>query len=225
MNLQLQAECYPAAAVNVIGFDDGPFERSHRGGVLLVGAVCSRTRLDGVVSGKIRRDGSDSTRRMIELVENSQFRGHLRAVLLQGIAVGGFNVVDVHALSGALGLPVLVITRREPDLASVRQALFSGDPPGRPRVPAAARKWRLIEAAGAMERLPPSRRGALRQGSLPTGLSRAGQVLWVQRVGLSVPEARALLQATTLHGNVPEPLRLAHLIAGGIVTGKSRGRA
>jgi endonuclease V-like protein UPF0215 family len=24
---------------------------------------------------------------------------------------------------------------------------------------------------------------------------------------------------------VPEPLRLAHLIAGGIVTGKSRGRA
>jgi endonuclease V-like protein UPF0215 family len=38
-------------------------------------------------------------------------------------------------------------------------------------------------------------------------------------------EARRIVAATTLHGNIPEPLRLAHLIAGGIVTGKSRGRA
>ena len=52
----------------------------------------------------------------------------------------------------------------------------------------------------------------------------AGNV-FVQRAGLDIAEARALLVATTLHGNIPEPLRLAHLIAGGIVTGKSRGRA
>jgi len=44
-------------------------------------------------------------------------------------------------------------------------------------------------------------------------------------VGLALDEARYLLKATTLHGNLPEPLRLAHLIAGGVVTGKSRGRA
>ena len=49
--------------------------------------------------------------------------------------------------------------------------------------------------------------------------------VYVQRAGLSLGEARDLLAATTLHGNLPEPLRLAHLIAGGIVTGKSRGRA
>ena len=49
--------------------------------------------------------------------------------------------------------------------------------------------------------------------------------VYVQRAGLSLAEARDLLAATTLHGNMPEPLRLAHLIAGGIVTGKSRGRA
>jgi endonuclease V-like protein UPF0215 family len=34
-----------------------------------------------------------------------------------------------------------------------------------------------------------------------------------------------MLEVTTLHGKLPEPLRIAHLIAGGIVTGKSRGRA
>lgn len=180
---------------NVIGFDDGPFDHEHRGRVLLVGAVCARTRLDGVVAGHVRRDGRDSTERMIELIEQSQFRDHVRAVLLQGIAVAGFNVIDVHALSAGLGVPVLVVTRRRPRLERVRAALS--------HTRGAERKWRLIERAGAME---------------PLGK------LWVQRVGISCEQAQALLQATTLHGNIPEPLRLAHLIAGGITAGKSRGR-
>jgi endonuclease V-like protein UPF0215 family len=53
---------------------------------------------------------------MADLVRRSQFAGHVRAVLLQGIAVGGFNVVDVHALSRALRVPVLVVMRRPPDV-------------------------------------------------------------------------------------------------------------
>jgi endonuclease V-like protein UPF0215 family len=68
----------------------------------------------------------------------------------------------------------------------------------------AARKWSLIEAAGKIEALGP---------------------IFCQRAGLSMPEAEALVAATTLHGNLPEALRLAHLIAGGITTGVSRGRA
>jgi endonuclease V-like protein UPF0215 family len=211
--------------MNVIGFDDGPFARDHRGDVLLVGVVCSGTRVDGIVSGRIRRDGSNSTRAMIDLVQKSQFGEHLGAVMLQGIAVGGFNVVDVHALHRALGVPVLVVTRRNPDLAAVERALFADVPHQRPRVRGAKRKWALIESAGALELLGPSRRAQKREG--PTGL-RAGShapKLWVQRVGLSMEDARRLVERTTLHGNVPEPLRLAHLIAGGITTGKSRGRA
>jgi endonuclease V-like protein UPF0215 family len=213
--------------VNVIGFDDGPFGREHRGDVLLVGAVCSRTRLDGVVSGRVRRDGADSTRRMIALVQASPFRAHVRAVMLQGIAVAGFNVVDIHELSRALGLPVLVVTRRLPDLDSVHRALFSESPSHRPRVLGAARKWRLIEHAGAVEPLGLSRRALRGAGASrpPTGLRAASQRLWVQRAGLTLPEARVLVAATTLHGNVPEPLRLAHIIAGGVATGWSRGRA
>lgn len=71
-------------------------------------------------------------------------------------------------------------------------------------IPGAARKWALIEAAGPVEPL--------------------GQV-FCQRAGLSLREAAALTQASTLHGNLPEALRLAHLIAGGVTSGKSRGRA
>jgi endonuclease V-like protein UPF0215 family len=72
------------------------------------------------------------------------------------------------------------------------------------RTPGGAEKWALIEQAGTLERL-----GAL----------------WVQRVGLTTGEATALLRATTSHGNIPEPLRLAHIIAGGVERGASRGRA
>ena len=207
--------------MNVIGFDDGPFARDHRGDVLLVGVVCSGTRVDGIVSGKIRRDGANATRVMTELVRASQFGLHAQAIMIQGIAVGGFNVVDVHALSKALKIPVLVVTRRRPDMAAVKRALFVDGPAGRPRVAGAAQKWRLIEGAGTMEQLGPSRRSLRR----PSGLRGAPPKLWIQRAGLSTDEARAFVADTTLHGNIPEPLRLAHLIAGGITTGKSRGRA
>jgi endonuclease V-like protein UPF0215 family len=187
---------------------------------------------------------------MAALVQSGPFRAHVRAVMLQGIAVGGFNVVDIHELSRVLGLPVLVVTRRPPDMDAVHRALFSDAPVLRPSVRGAARKWALIERAGVVEPLGESRR-ALRRGAPsfdhapahrprglaseagaetsrptgPTGLRGGGQRLWVQRAGLSLPEARALVAATTLHGNVPEPLRLAHIIAGGVATGWSRGRA
>lgn len=209
--------------MNVIGFDDGPFAREHRGRILLVGAVCAGTRLDGLVSGHVQRDGADATRRMIELILGSQFEATVRAVMLQGIAVGGFNVVDVHELSGALRVPVLVVMRRQPDLEAMRRALFSDVPTMRPRVRGAARKWRLVERAGPVELVGGAGRAAGR--ALPTGVRSEGSRLWVQRVGLSVEAARALVDDTTLHGRMPEPIRVAHLIAGGISTGRSRGRA
>jgi endonuclease V-like protein UPF0215 family len=218
--------------VNVIGFDDGPFPREHRGDILLVGVVCSGTRIDGIVSGRVRRDGANATRVMVDLVRRSQFGTHLQAVMLQGIAVGGFNVVDIHALSAALRVPVLVVTRRRPDMEAVKRALFSGAPAVRPAVAGAARKWKLIESAGAMELLGASRRSERRARaagtgahSTTTGIRTTEPRLWIQRVGLSLDHARKLVADTTLHGNIPEPLRVAHLIAGGITTGKSRGRA
>jgi endonuclease V-like protein UPF0215 family len=133
---------------------------------------------------------------MAEMVRGSQFAGHVRAVLLSGIAVAGFNVVDVHRLAQAVGRPVLVVARRPPRMEKIRRALEG--------LPRGERRWRLIEQAGAMEAV--------------------GGVM-VQRVGLTLGEARELLEATTLHGKLPEALRVAHLIAGGVTTGASRGRA
>jgi endonuclease V-like protein UPF0215 family len=179
---------------NVIGFDDAPHVRGTVGRVGLVGCVCSGTRLDIVVRDTVEKDGDDVTRVMVKLVQDKALT-HVRAVLLQGITVAGFNVVDIHQLSQQLSMPVLVVARKQPRLELIFKAVLA--------VPGAAQKRALMEAAG-----PPE---------------SCGQV-WVQRAGLTLAEAERMLARTTAHGAIPEPLRLAHIIAGGTTTGKSRGR-
>jgi uncharacterized protein len=186
-----------AAISNVIGFDDSPFARPHRGDVRLVGVVFSGTRLDGILTGRVRRDGANSTRAIAALVAGSKFASQLQLVMLQGIALGGFNVVDIHGLYHLLNVPVLVVARRAPRMELIREALLT-------RVRGGARKWALIERAGPME---------------PVG------EVFVQRAGLSMEAARAVINRFSVHGSIPEPLRAAHLIAGGVATGESRGRA
>jgi uncharacterized protein len=181
---------------NVIGFDDAPFPREHRGPVKIVGAVFAHQRLDGVLVGEIEKDGRDATRQLARLVSDSKFYQHARLIMLQGITMGGFNVVDIIGLHQQLDLPVLVVARRPPDREAIRRALVQHLPGGR-------EKWALIEAAGVME--------------------PAGEV-FVQRAGLTLPQAVATIGQWSLHSRIPEPLRCAHLIAGAMATGQSRNR-
>ena len=116
--------------------------------------------------------------------------------MMKGITCGGFNVVDIHGLHERLGMPVLVVLRRPPNYDGFYHALT--------HVADAEQKRALVEKAGAPEQ----------EGKL-----------WVQRAGLTLAEARRMLEKTTVHGALPEPLRLAHIIAGGVTTGKSRGNA
>ena len=180
---------------NFMGFDDGPFERDWRGDVALVAITCVGERLDGVATSSIRRDGRNSTQRIADLCAAAGTNP--RVLLLQGIAVGGFNVVDIHELHELVRRPVLVVARKEPNLKRIKRVLLHNVPGGR-------RKWSLIERAGPME--------------------RAGGV-HVQRAGVSLRDARQILANSTFHGSLPEPLRLAHLIAGAYVTGRSKGGA
>jgi len=160
-----------------------------------------------VVSGRIRRDGADSTREMVRMVRASQFREHLQAVLLQGIAVGGFNVVDVPGAARGAGHAGDGGGAQKARHGVVHRALFADTEKGVPRVPGARRKWRLIEQAGALEALEISHRARRRITGLDAGKFSAP--LDAAR-GISVEDARKVILATTLHGNIPEPLRLAH---------------
>ena len=157
-------------------------------GVSSVDEVFSGLRLDGVLRTRVRRDGRNATVRIIEAIEGSRFRKHAQLVLLQGIAVAGFNVVDIHALNSRLGIPVLVVSRHKPDLAAVRDALLGSVPGGK-------RKWHLVERAG-----PPLK----------------VEELWVQCAGCTCGMAALLVNRLAINSHIPEPLRTAHLIAGGI---------
>jgi len=173
---------------NTIGFDDGPFTPVHRGDVDLIGAVFSGLRLDGVLRTQVRRDGKNATDRIIRVIEGSRFREHPQLILLQGIAVAGFNVIDIHALNSHFGIPVLVVARHKPDLEAVRKALLESVSGGK-------QKWRLVERAG-----------------LPLKVEN----LWIQCAGCTCGVAALLLKRLAVNSHVPEPLRTAHLIASGI---------
>lgn len=182
---------------HVIGFDDAPFARDHRGDVLIVGVVFSGLRMEGVLSAKVRRDGVNSTRVITRLVSQSRFAPQIQLVLLQGIAFAGFNVIDIYCLHEKLGIPVVVVSRKRPNLEAIRDALFN-------KVPGGHRKWALIERCGEME--------------------RAGEV-FVQRCGIDLQNTITVVRGLAVNGSMPEPLRMAHIIAGGITTGESRHRA
>jgi endonuclease V-like protein UPF0215 family len=49
--------------------------------------------------------------------------------------------------------------------------------------------------------------------------------LYVQRCGITPENTARLLAGLQKNGSLPEPLRMAHIIAGGVTTGESRHRA
>jgi endonuclease V-like protein UPF0215 family len=170
---------------HVIAFDDGPFDRAHRGDVPLAGVVFAGARLDGVMRGRVRRDGANAARVMADLIARSRFVEHLQLIMLQGIAVAGFNVVDVFALQAATRLPIVVVSSRAPNLDAVRRALLT-------RVPGGSGKWRIIDRLGPMEKC---------------------EGVWIQRIGLTAEEAATVVRRFAVNGKLPEPLRIAHLVA------------
>jgi endonuclease V-like protein UPF0215 family len=181
---------------HVAGFDDAPFNHDNRRDVLIVGTVFAGNRLDGVLSARVRRDGVNSTNILIGVLQSSRFYPQLQAVFLQGIAFGGFNVIDIQRLYARLELPVIVVSRSKPNLSKIKTALLE-------KVPGGKKKWQLIEKAGPMEKIAN---------------------VYVQRVGLSKEETAALISRFAINSAIPEPLRTAHLIAGGIILGESKHR-
>lgn len=182
--------------LRAVGFDDAPFARRRHGSVGLAGVVCGGTRFEGLVWGDVRQDGWNATDVVVRLLAGGKFLPQLHLVLTDGIAFGGFNVVDLERLAAALGRPCVAVMRRPPDLAAVEAAIR--------RLPRPERRLELLRRAGPV----------FRQGP------------FTFQVRGAEPEAagRALARLTD-RGAVPEPLRLAHLIGGAVRGGESGRRA
>ena len=191
----------------VLGIDDGPFTFEDRT-VPVVGVVVRKGYVDAVLRTAVEVDGTDATSALALLVETSGYGTQLEAVMLDGACLGGFNVVDMEELHRLTSLPVITVTRDKPDMARIRRALeMLGRTSKYGRGPIPDWKERLA-------RLERTRLVEVGTGHKPVHVGFAG---------IDEPDAKGIVTGSTIRGSIPEPLRLAHLIARAYVTGKSKG--
>ena len=150
--------------------------------------------MDGVVSTEVEVDGEDATLKLIEMINKSKFKTQIQAILLDGIAVGGFNVINIHGLSKHINIPVIVVVRHMPDFEKLEKTL---------KKLGMEKKYQLMEKAGKPVKI--------------------GEI-YIQLVGCSRKDAKEIITISTTRSNIPEPIRAAHLIGAGIVKGESKGR-
>lgn len=182
--------------VRTVGFDDQPFDRDQSDPVGVAGVVCKGTSFDGMVWTRVTPDGADANRRLAEALAESKFLDQLHAVLLDGIAFAGFNVVDLPALAETLDRPCVTVMRRRPDFDAIREALRHVDRPDE--------RMRTIRRAGDVH---------------------AADDVFFQSAGCSSATARTLVDRLGVRGYIPEPIRIAHQIATAVADGESGRRA
>ncbi|MFH0832758.1 MAG: DUF99 family protein [Candidatus Aenigmatarchaeota archaeon] len=181
--------------IRVIAWDDCAF-RFKQKNVLIVGAIFRGGKfLDGLLSTRIKKDGTDATEKIAASILKSRHYDQLSYIMLDGITFAGFNLVDIKKLHKKTKLPVIVIQRKKPDMKKFKEALkiFSDY----------KKRLNVVSNAGK--------------------ISSSGKIYY-QKAGLSNDECEELMKVTCVRSNVPEPIRVAHLIASGL-SGESRGRA
>jgi endonuclease V-like protein UPF0215 family len=180
--------------IRVLGVDDGVFTPRMEGLVPVVGVVFRGGYwLDGVMHTKIAVDGFDATDKIGSMIIDSRHYKQLRVVMLNGITFAGFNVVDIKALNATTRLPVVAVTREKPDLVEIREALKN--------LPKSEERWNAILNAGEIFPLP---------------ARNEKEKIYMQTAGLSEDDAQKIVLLTSTRSNIPEALRVAHLVASGI---------
>jgi endonuclease V-like protein UPF0215 family len=180
--------------IRVLGVDDGAFT-SHTAGLVPVVGVVFRGGywLDGVMHTKIAVDGFDATDNISSMITNSPHCKQLRVIMLNGITFAGFNIVDIKMLNAETRLPVIAVTREKPDLEDIHEALKN--------LPRSEERWKAVLNAG---------------GTSEVSTRREQEKIYMQTAGLSTDDAQKILRLTSTRSNIPEALRVAHLIASGI---------
>ena len=108
----------------------------------------------------------------------------VRVILTQGITFGGFNVLDVNRLFEKTQIPIINVVDHEPDMKRIKNALQKY-----------FEDWEL------------------RYSSLSADFKKF-DLLYVQALGMEPSLAYKFVTQITTSGTIPEPLRIADLVAG-----------
>jgi len=183
--------------IRILAIDDSPLINDK---VMIIGAFFrGGEQLDGILRREITRDGMDATDVLTRMVKDSKYYTQIRVIMLDGVTYAGFNPVDITYLFKETGLPVMIFMRSYPDFEKIRLALR--------HLPDTEKRWEIIQRAGRIYKIEKE------------------NPVFVQLSGLDEESAVEIIHITTTHSNIPEPLRVAHLIATGVVLGESTGKA
>jgi endonuclease V-like protein UPF0215 family len=181
---------------HVLGIDDAPFEKGQREPVPIVGVMMEGADLvESVAINEFSVDGDGATEFLFDWVSRLRSYASLQGIVLGGITIAGLGVVDIEELARRTERPILVVTRRRPT-----NDLLVG----------------ALRSAGFAERI------AVVEAS--PRASRISDGLYVAHAGTDVASASRMVRATVGKAQLPEPLRIAHLVGRAIVIGESRGR-
>jgi hypothetical protein len=188
--------------IRIVGFDDAPFIPRTSGKVPVIGVVFrGGDFLDGILKTEVSIDGTDSTRVLTKTINNSKHKEQLRVIMMNGITFGGFNTVDISKLYEKTGLPVIVVNRKRPNLKRIRTALQNFED--------FEERWKCVERAGKIHKVKIEK----------------NKNIYFQFKGLKRDEVEKIIRLSCTRSLIPEPLRVAHLIASALVKGESGGRA
>lgn len=186
--------------IRVLGIDDAPFTFSEKYSAVIGVVMRGWEYIESVLHRQVTIDGTEATTICIEMIQQTRHRKQLKVAILDGVCLGGFNVVDIHEVYESTNLPMMTITRDKPDFDKIKQALRTHFEDWKTR-------WEIIH------------RGTLHK--IPTHYNP----IYIKYVGVSLEEAKEIIQVSTIRGVIPEPVRVAHLIASGITRGESYGKA
>ena len=146
-------------------------------------------RIDGVAITSLTVGGMDATCAVLGIIA-SLGRRDINVVMVSGSVVAWYNILDPEAIARESGLPLIVVTYEESEgLEGDIIHHFPGD------------EDRLRAYRNLGERIPVQ----LKDGSQ----------VFIRPAGLSTDDAARILRDFTRDGKVPEPVRVARLVARG----------
>lgn len=161
----------------------------------LAGVVMRKDlRIDGFCSGRVTVGGMDATDTVIRMIHDLD-RRDINVVLLSGCVIAWFNVLDPERIAAETGIPVICVTYEESE--GLLEDLRCHFPEDEIRVQAYLRLG---------ERVP---------------LALPGEsTIYLRAAGIGYPDAARLCRDFTLEGKIPEPLRVARLLARQVFSGR-----
>jgi endonuclease V-like protein UPF0215 family len=145
--------------------------------------------IDGVGFAYITVGGMDATEGVVHLFESLQ-RDDINVMMLNGCIISWFNIIDLHEVYQRLQIPLICVTYEESEGLEEHIA-------------------KHFEASERDSRIEAYKRLGDR---VPVRLHDQFEVL-IRSLGIDDADASAVLKKFTTHGKVPEPLRVARIVA------------